>query len=333
MSLLELTAIERDFPAGRPGLGALLRPTSIPRVAVLRGVTLSVDAGEWYCLIGQNGTGKTTLLRIAAGLTRPTAGSVRIDGRDVTKGDARDLVGYALADERSFHWRLSSFHNLLFFARLEGMRTPEARRRVDQLLERFDLGAARERPFGELSTGMRQRLAIARGLLVVPRVLLMDEPTRSLDPGHATDAMRVVRDELRANNGCVLMVTHQLEQALSDANRIGVLHDGVIREELTPDSLARTARGSEGVTVSVRGMPAATIGVLRLVRGVRDIHVASSAAGEQVLEVWAQPGELALDVLIRELTQSGAQITGLQRGTPMQALLDRLSQIREPVSA
>lgn len=332
-ALLDIEAVTRTFPARRTSLGDLVRRRAIPTVAVLQGVSLTIRAGEWYCLIGQNGTGKTTLLRIVGGLTRPSSGTVHVDGVEVGRGDTRSRVGYALADERSFHWRLTPFHNLEFFARLEGLGTAAAARRVDELLERFDLVGARDRPFGELSTGMRQRLAIARGLIVVPRVLLMDEPTRSLDPGHATDAMHVVREELRSTGGSVLMVTHQLDQALTEADRIGVLHHGVIADELTPDSLAATARGAEGVTVSVRGMPSSTVAVLLGVRGVRDIHVSSSAAGEQQLEIWAHPSELALDQLIAELTRSGAQITGLQRGTPMRALLERLSELREAVPA
>lgn len=331
-ALLAATEVTRSFPTGRGGFMDMLRRAR-PDRHVLRGVNMEVRDGEWYCVIGQNGTGKTTLLRIVGGLTRPSSGTVRIDGIEVRSSGAGNRVGYALADERSFHWRLTAFQNLEFFARLEGLRGRNARMRVDTLLERFDLVGTRDRPFGELSTGMRQRLAIARGLIIVPRVLLMDEPTRSLDPGHATDAMHVVRDEMRQSSGCVLMVTHQLDQALTEADRIGVLHNGVIADELTPDSLARTAQGAEGVTVSVRAMPPATIETLRTVRGVRDIHTSSSAAGEQQLEIWAQPGELALDRLMAVLTDSGALITGFQRGTPMRALLDRLSELREAVPA
>ncbi|MCC6236440.1 MAG: ABC transporter ATP-binding protein [Dehalococcoidia bacterium] len=330
--VLTISEVTRSFPSRRSGLRELLRRAPMDQ-HVLRGVHMQVQDGEWYCVIGQNGTGKTTLLRIVAGLTRPSSGAVQIDGVDVRRTAAREQVGYALADERSFHWRISAFHNLVFFARLEGLRPDAARRRVDTLLERFDLVSARERPFGELSTGMRQRLAIARGLIVVPRVLLMDEPTRSLDPGHATDAMHVVRDEMRQSGGCVLMVTHQLDQALAEGDRIGVLHGGVIADELTPESLARTAQGAEGVTVSVRGMQPATVTTLRTVRGVRDIHVSSSAAGEQQLEIWTQPGELALDQLMAALTDGGALITGFQRGTPMRALLERLASLREAVPA
>ncbi len=331
--VLEVRGVGRHFPAHATGLRDLLRRRPVPRPAVLRSVDLELSEGQWYCLIGQNGTGKTTLLRIVAGLLRPSAGRVLIDGQNVEERRGRPLAGYALADERSFHWRLSAFQNLRFFARLEGLSSRDANRRVDQLLEGFDLESVRDRSFAELSTGMRQRLAIARGLIVVPRVLLMDEPTRSLDLGHAADAMHVVRAELRQTGGCVLMVTHQLEQALAEADRIGVLHQGVIVEEFTPASLATAAGGAEGVTVSVRGMPTVVLASLRAVAGVRDIRVASSAAGEQVLEVWASDGGFALDRLIGELTDSGASITGLQRGTPLQALIEKITALRERVPA
>ncbi len=332
-SILEVRGVGRTFPVRSTGLRDLLRRRPAARQDVLRSVDLELAEGAWYCLIGQNGTGKTTLLRIVAGLLRPSGGRVFIDGEDIERRRGRPLAGYALADERSFHWRLTAFQNLRFFARLEGLSSPDANRRVDALLEAFDLASVRDRLFAELSTGMRQRLAIARGLIVVPRVLLMDEPTRSLDLGHAADAMHVVRAELRQTGGCVLMVTHQLEQALSEADRIGVLHRGVIVEEFTPASLASTAGSAEGVTVSVRGMPATVLASLRGVRGVRDIRVASSAAGEQVLEVWAHDGGFALDRLIAELTSAGASITGLERGTPLQALIEKITLLREGVPA
>jgi hypothetical protein len=129
------------------------------------------------------------------------------------------------------------------------------------------------------------------------------------------------------------MVTHQLEQALAESDRIGVLHGGTIVEEFTPRSQAFAADSAAGFTISVRGMPPAGLATLLAVRGVRDIRASSSAAGEQVLEVWAHNGEFALDSLIGELLASGATITGMQRGTPMQALLERITMLRAGATA
>lgn len=323
--LVELQDIHRAFDRDR---GLWRRAGG--RTDVLRGVSLAIEPGDWYCLLGNNGAGKTTVIRIVAGLLRPSSGQVRVEGRDAGRDDARlrHLLGYALADERSFHWRLTTAENLEFFATLVGLSGRARTERVGDLLEKLDLGAQRRVRFGELSTGMKQRLAIARALLGRPRVMLMDEPTRSLDSGHATDTMRVVREEVQAVDGCVLLVTHQLAQALSESDRIGVLHDGVIAHETTATALAEAATGTDGLTISVRGLVPTTIESLRCLPGVQEIRVAASAGGEQVLEVSASNGALQLDRLIAELTDSGASVSGLQRGATLHALLERIT--REP---
>ncbi len=294
--------------------------------APLRGVTFSVDAGEWLAIIGGNGAGKTTVLKVIAGLLLPSSGRVVVDGIDVVRHPRRvqAMVGYALADERSFFWRLNLLDNLEFFATLVGVPRRERRARSEHLLERLDLAAHAERPFAALSTGMKQRLTIARALLGRPRVLLLDEPTRSLDGEHARQVWSVVRDEMQATGGSVLLVTHQLEDAVSQCHRVATLHDGVIALESTADQLRERASGSHGLIIAVRDLPRPMLARLRDFEGVRDIRVASENAGEQVLEVWTRNGDLPLAGFIGELTSSGASIASLQQGIPLQAVLEQL---------
>ena len=145
---------------------------------------LNVETGEIFGLIGRNGAGKTTLTKIVATLVQPTTGSVSVRGHDSVEQDelVRREIGLSTAEERSFYWRLTSEQNLMFFARLHGLSDARAKQRIRDLFAKLELDEVARRRFGELSTGNKQRLAVARALLSSPPVLLLDEPTRSLDP-------------------------------------------------------------------------------------------------------------------------------------------------------
>jgi ABC-type taurine transport system ATPase subunit len=238
----------------------------------------------------------------------------------------REIAGYVLADERGFHWRLSGEENLEFFATLNGIHGTATRTRIHALLRRLDLLDAARRGFAEYSTGMKQRLAIARALPGRPRVLLMDEPTRSIDPGHTAEVWRPVRDEVAAADGCVVLVTHQVQEALSLCSRIAL--------DTTPRQMESFALALDGFTISVRNLPARDLDALRAFPGVRDIRITSQVAGEQVLEVWTHDGDLPLASFIGELTGAGATICLLQWATPLRGVLERvLAAGREQVYA
>ncbi|MFQ5946705.1 MAG: ABC transporter ATP-binding protein [Anaerolineae bacterium] len=199
-----------------------------PPVCALRELDLTVGTGEILGLLGTNGAGKTTLLKILATLILPTAGRVTVEGCDVAREADRvkAMIGLGTSEERSFYWRLTGRQNLEFFAAFQGLSPHGARDRIEQL--RAELGLeALDRRFGVYSTGMRHRLAIARALLRQPQILLLDEPTRSLDPLAAGVLRRLIRDTLVAEMGCtVVLATHNLGEAEELCDRIAVLHEG-----------------------------------------------------------------------------------------------------------
>jgi ABC-2 type transport system ATP-binding protein len=216
------------------------------RVTALLDLNLETRSGEIFGVLGPNGAGKTTLLKILAGLVLPTTGRALVGGVDVASDDraVKRSIGFVTSDERSFYWRLTGRENLDFFARLYGLGAAEARRVSADLLREMDMESIADRPFMSYSTGMKQRLAIARALLHDPPVLCLDEPTRSLDPIAAKHLRRFVIDRLNRERGkTVLLATHNLPEAEEMCGRLVVLDRG---RALRKGSVAEITSGLPG---------------------------------------------------------------------------------------
>ena len=210
-------------------------------IRALDDVTFDVAEGEIVGLCGPNGAGKSTLLRILAGIVLPTLGTVRVLGVDAAQQDARHRarVGYAVSDERSFSWRLSGRQNLEFFAALHGLGLRQARDRVSQLINLLGVREYADRPFREYSSGMRQRFVLARGLLGDPSLLLLDEPTRGLDPRAAVSLASFICNTLaRPHKKTILCATHDMGLLRAFCDRVLVLEAGRIVATTTPDKVA-----------------------------------------------------------------------------------------------
>jgi ABC-2 type transport system ATP-binding protein len=197
-------------------------------VAVDR-VSLTVRAGSILAILGPNGAGKSTLLRILAGLVLPSGGNAKICGLDTVKenGRVRSVVGVSLGDDRSLYARLSGRQNLEFFAALHGMSRPEAKQRIDELGN--ILAIPLDQSVQGSSSGIRQRILIARALLHDPPVLLLDEPTKSLDPSSAQGLRGFIRETLAGHLGkTVVIATHNLAEAELLSDEIAIMKQGRI---------------------------------------------------------------------------------------------------------
>ena len=195
----------------------------------LQDVSVTVPLGSVLVLLGPNGSGKTTALKLIATILLPDRGRVLVAGNDtITESRVvRQRVGFAVAGERSFFPRLSARENLEFFAALEDVPRRERRARIDRILDQIGLFEAANKLVMKFSTGMYQRLGLARALIKEPSILLLDEPTRSLDPASATQFWSLVR-ALAGQGTTALLATHNFHEAVVVGDHVAILKRGRI---------------------------------------------------------------------------------------------------------
>jgi ABC-2 type transport system ATP-binding protein len=206
-------------------------------IHALTDVSFTVAPGEIVCMMGPNGAGKSTLARILGGLLAPTTGRATVAGHDAGAGASalRRTVSFVVGDERSFHYAVSGRENLRYFAALHGLAAAAGARRADELLARVGLDEAADRRYREYSRGMRQRLAVARGLLGEPTVLLLDEPTLGLDPIGARDLRKFLRDDvIRGAGRTAVVCSNDPGEARALADRVLFLEAGRLSREVAP---------------------------------------------------------------------------------------------------
>jgi putative ABC transport system ATP-binding protein len=217
--------------------GTILTGTGLSKkygdLEVVKGVSLSINTGEFVCLVGKSGCGKTTLLSLLSGLERPTAGKVMLDGKDITTASEDEL---ALFRRKNVGFIFQSFNLIPTLSAWENVALPlfpikmtgdERKRRATDLLERMELGHRMDHLPSALSGGEKQRVAIARALVTHPKVLFADEPTGNLDSATGDAIMKILNRLHTQERVAILMVTHEVELA-KIADRLIRMHDGEV---------------------------------------------------------------------------------------------------------
>ncbi len=292
---IETQGLTKRFPERKRYRDLILHPLRRRTITALEDVTIQVERGEVFGLLGPNGAGKTTFAKTLCTLVYPTAGSAFVNGHDVTRDPkaVRRTIGYVLAEERSFYWRLTATENLRFFASLCNLPPRDAERKIVEVLELVGLTEAADRPFKGHSSGMRQRLAIARGLLTDPEVLFLDEPTRALDPLAARALRRFFKDVLVGERKrTIVLATHNTAEAEELCDRIAILDRGRVRACDTVSEVKRLVRDKSRHQLRLREPFEAS----------RE-RLASLALGGCTFEVSEDP-------LSDELTLAGVELTG-----------------------
>jgi ABC-2 type transport system ATP-binding protein len=209
------------------------------RTRALDGLDFDVAPGEIFGLIGPNGAGKTTAIAVLLGLLLPTSGSVRVFGMDLEPNRARLLSAMNFSSSYvALPFRLTVEQNLRVYADLYGV--PSPRRRIEAVLGEFGVSDLAARPYGRLSSGQKSRVALAKALLNEPRLLLLDEPTASLDPDVA-DRVRTVIGEYRRRTGAAVVITsHNMAEIERLCDRVSIVHGGKSLAEGAPAEVVRT---------------------------------------------------------------------------------------------
>lgn len=290
-------------------------PSGAPIVA-LDGVTLEVQPGELFGLLGPNGAGKTTLIKILVTLLLPTSGRALVDGYDVSTQaqQVRERISMVSGGEHSGYGLLTVREQLWMFAQFYGIPTPEAHARIDRLLQVVGLYEDRHRKVQEMSTGMRQKMNLVRGLVSEPQILFLDEPTVGLDVEAGRDVRAYIKTWMGDHPGrTILLTTHYMSEAEELCDRVAIIHKGKIIAADTPAGLKRASQSGSYFVLSTERLD----GGADFLAGVPGVSRVDAAARDGHTELHVQlADDGAIAGVVAALAQRGRRILQLQKVEP-----------------
>lgn len=219
-------------------------------------ISVKVKKGELFGLLGPNGAGKTTLVKCLATLLIPDEGTATIDGHDIITDPigVRKILGITTGGERTLYWKLSARDNLKYFASLYGLSSKDAEERIDYLLDVMDLKKKQHQRLEKYSTGMRQKVSIARAILHNPKIILLDEPTLGLDPSFSMFLRSFIKNDLNKKEGkTILLTTHYMDEADQLCDRIAFVDRGKLIVVDTSKNLKRNVSKNEALEIKCIG--------------------------------------------------------------------------------
>jgi len=288
----------------------------------LNKINLRVRSGELFGLLGPNGSGKTTTIKCLSTILIPDEGTALVNGFDVNKETSmvRASLGMVVGGERTLYWKLTARDNLMYFASLYKMQKKYARERVGELLDVFELSDRADERLEDYSSGMRQKVAIARALLHDPPILLLDEPTLGLDPGFSRQIRGQIKELARKRGKTVLLTTHYMDEADQLCDRVAFINKGNIVAVDTPARLKAQVKETEIVEVTVYQPPADIEAYVRSVlpgMEVVKLVVGDESAGfPSKIMVIGETAEAHVGTIIDALRKRDVRIGSLSVGVP-----------------
>lgn len=241
MEAISLEKLCKTYPGGKQAV---------------REVSLTLAPGEVFGFLGPNGAGKTTTVKMLNGMLAPTAGVCRVLGFDpVCQPEAVHAAAGVVTEHAQMYDNLTGEENLLFYASIFSLPPKDARERTASLLRQLDLEEAKDRKLSAYSTGMRQRLSLARALIHRPKILFLDEPTSGLDPESALNVNRLIKSLAQQEGITVFLCTHQLRYAQEICTRYGLIEEGRLLAEGTLPSLRSRVPGGTAVCIQGTNLP------------------------------------------------------------------------------
>src|SRR3989442_13875519 len=300
---------------------SLKRKASLERISAVDNVNLSIPKNSLFGLLGPNGAGKTTTIKLLATLLLPDMGAAYVNGYNVVKeaNEVRSSIGMVTGGERGLYWRLTGRENLLFFARLYGVREDKAKPRITDLLKLVELEDRADDNVEKYSRGMKQRLHLIRGLIHDPPILLLDEPTLGLDPNSAVVIREFIKDKLQREQGkTILLTTHYMEEADQLCDQIAVIDHGKVISSGTPSELKSGMQKFDVLRINATGVSEDLISNVRRIEGVEEVKtsVIDSVAGLTEIVVHTWNAEETLPHLTEAMVKSGARVRLIEQSKP-----------------
>ena len=284
-------------------------------LAAVDGLSFKVEAGEIFGLLGPNGSGKTTTIRMLSCLIAPTEGQASVNGHDIRRDPlrVRETVG-VLTENPSLYERLTAYENMEFFARAYGVADEAARAaRIREVLEFFELWERRDERVGTYSKGMKQKLAIARAIVHSPEVLFLDEPTAGLDPKASKDIRDMMERLSRQEKHTILLCTHNLEDAERLCSRVMIINKGKSIVAGTTEELRRKIAGPPKLEVSLIKV---TEKIVRAAEGSEHVEVVEVNRTNTKLMIEVDDPDGSTPYVVKRIVDAGGLVRSVQLVEP-----------------
>jgi len=283
-------------------------------VRAVDGISIEVRKGEIFGLLGPNGAGKSTLIRLLCTLTRPTSGTATVSGFDVVKeaNDVRKHIGL-VAEKMIMYNHLTAYENLMLFGKLHDIPNEILDKRIDEMLELVQMSKWRNTRVSDFSTGMRQKINVIRGLIHMPEILFLDEPTLGLDPQSSFDIRELIKRLKKEQGITMILTTHDMDEADMLSDRIALIALGKIAALDTPSELKKKVSGTDMVILelNVSNLTPKMASEIQSLKCVDQVL----AENPSELKIYAK-GEEAIDSVIDAVRSSEGKISSIKNVEP-----------------
>jgi len=319
MNAIEVRNLTKKFSPPRGLMKFISKSPLKNEIVAVDRISFAVEEGEIFAVAGPNGAGKTTLIKILCTLLFPSSGKALVNGHDVQTEEekVKASVGLSAGEERSFYWRLTGRENLAFFASLQNMPKTTANKRITEVLHQISLEDAADNMFYSYSAGMKQKLVIGRALLSNPKILFLDEPTKSVDPVTAHALRKLIRNKLVGEQKrTVFLASHHLEEVEELCDRIAVMHQGRITFCGTTDDFKRTIRSSDHYILEVANIMEDKLAEIANHKNLADISIAYVEDSCLRLKFVSGNGGDPVSPLLRDILDKGGAIHSCIKSRP-----------------
>jgi ABC-2 type transport system ATP-binding protein len=320
---VETVDLTKTFEVSKKEMGGLLKRLTLRKekktIVAVDNLNLKIPRGEIFGLLGPNGAGKTTTIKMLSSLLLPNSGSASVNGFDVVDSSekVRGSIGVLMMGERSVYWKLTGFENLEYFSTLHYIPPDIWKKRIPALLDLVGLSDRQNDIVETYSSGMKQRLALARCLINDPPILMLDEPTIGLDPG-AARSIRELMMEMKHQGKTILLTTHYMEEADQLCDRVGIIHEGKIIALDTPSNLKSQLKERELVEVEASNISDEMLPAMEDIPGIDEVKftMIDSVISSGIIRVSTLDSRGVLPSLLAFLGEKSVNVTNVKVSEP-----------------